>query len=259
AVPQTAAAIIKAFTTDLVWKRAEAELDIAATRWRNRKEDGSYLLRGRRLDAAERHIEARPNDPLRSTELVIEFVRDSRRATVNAERRRADAVRIAIATEVLSRDATTAALLLLEIEDPDGTPFAISPMNEVLRRWLIRREFRPHAAPTTIAISADGSHLASVSVDGTGKVWRADGEGHIVSLPIDGQGDVVSFSRDGTRVVTAANDGKVRVWATDGSRPSIVFVRHYGRPEFSPTGDRIAILTEDGRALIHKLDGSDPI
>src|SRR5262249_62393660 len=107
----------------------------------------------------------------------------------------------------LSRDATTAALLLLEIEDPDGTPFAISRMNEVLRRWLIRREFRPHAAPTTIAISADGSHLASVSVDGTGKVWRGDGRGPPSRLPRHGPGEGAVVHAGGAPGGTRANAG----------------------------------------------------
>ena len=82
----TVARIVGAYTVDLVWKRYRAELEVAATRWRDRGEDQSYLLRGNQLDAAAQELAARADDDLPPTELLVSYVDEGRR--VRAEENR---------------------------------------------------------------------------------------------------------------------------------------------------------------------------
>jgi WD40 repeat protein len=255
-VPVTAVAVVRAFLTDLAWKRHRADVELAATRWRDADRDPSHLLRGRVLDDAERQMAGRAANPLPPTALHQEFVAAGRAAADEAARRRADAGRVAQAGELLDRDPTGAARLLLELADPDGTQLALQRMNEVSRRWLVQHEFRYDESVQDVDSSRDGALLASASADGTARVWPVCGTTEPVLLPLVNQGFLVRFSPDGTRVVTAANDDTAKVWPVDGSSLPVVVERRGGIPHWSPAGDLLAIVTDEGSASLYSPDGA---
>ena len=64
-----------------------------------------------------------------------------------------------------------------------------------------------------LALSPDGSRVASASWDGTARIWSLGGDPS--PLSITGHDNVVNdvaFSPDGTRLYTASADGTLRIW-----------------------------------------------
>ncbi len=86
-----------------------------------------------------------------------------------------DQARVAVAGEWLAKDPTQAALVLLEVEHPDDTPYAVTRMTEALRETLSSVRFAHDGAVTHAAFSPDGSRIATVSRDGTARVWAISG------------------------------------------------------------------------------------
>ena len=82
------------------------------------------------------------------------------------------------------------------------------------------RVFEGHTAPVAaIAISADGTMLASASWDHSVRLWPVAGgaprlfEGHTQNV------NGVAFSADGRALVTASYDLTLRIWPLDGAAP----------------------------------------
>ena len=74
--------------------------------------------------------------------------------------------------------------------------------------------------------SPDGEFVVSVSLDGTARIWRADGAGIPAVLRGHDRGIVdVAFSPDGTHVVTASRDGTARIWRVGWTE----LLEHLGR------------------------------
>ncbi|MEI7805708.1 MAG: c-type cytochrome [Hyphomicrobiales bacterium] len=85
--------------------------------------------------------------------------------------------------------------------------------------------FEGHTAPVVaLAVSPDGTLLASASWDHTLRLWPLTGgvtrvlEGHTQNV------NGVAFAPDGKSVVSAAYDLTVRIWPLSGSAPTIVTV-----------------------------------
>ena len=67
-----------------------------------------------------------------------------------------------------------------------------------------------------VALSPDGSRLATASNDRTARLWDAASRKQLSVLR--GHGDSltsVAFSRDGSRLATASDDGTARVWEVE--------------------------------------------
>jgi WD40 repeat protein len=102
-----------------------------------------------------------------------------------------------------------------------GTVFSVSAVDEVVRRWDVssgaeRPGLRGHDRDVLgLAVSPEGRRLASVSSNGSVRVWDLEStesrelEGH------RGTAALVAFSADGRSVVSAGEDGAVRVWSED--------------------------------------------
>jgi WD40 repeat protein len=101
-------------------------------------------------------------------------------------------------------------------------------------------------------ISPDGRLVATVSRDGTARLWLASTGNELATLR-GHTGDVVSvqFSPDGRRLVTASSDGTARVW--DLAKDGMSAVGHEGwviSATYSPDGRRVASVGIDETARL---------
>jgi WD40 repeat protein len=102
--------------------------------------------------------------------------------------------------------------------------------------------------------SVDGSQVLTVGMDGTARVWRADGRG--APLVLDPREHrlwairAAAISPDAQSVVTLHQDGPPRVWRVDGVvRPIGALGKEDAGPEgevqFSPQGERLLVRAGD--------------
>jgi len=93
----------------------------------------------------------------------------------------------------------------------------------------------------SVAVSADGQHLASRGVDGTVRLWSFDAPTssahrtsgaveHLVATLEDHAGPVwgVALSRDGRLVASCGEDGKVRLWDAETRQVIALLAGHGG-------------------------------
>jgi Tol biopolymer transport system component len=124
-----------------------------------------------------------------------------------------------------------------------------------------------------VALSPDQSQVASVSADGTLRIWRR-GEAEpiaILNMPTDSTRSV-QFLHDGSTVLTRDSDGAARLWRADAGRSDVLTGHQsyvYGLA-FTPDGSRLVSGAWDrtlrvwdvaSRACIRVLDPgkiSDP-
>jgi WD40 repeat protein len=127
-------------------------------------------------------------------------------ALIQADRARTEQVRaldlarVAIASERLAGDPTSAALVLLELTDPE-TRFGPRRLGEALTRPILRSAFR-HAGPVhSVALSADGARVVSTS-GREAMVWDAR-TARILSALLHDQGvSAAAFDPTGRFVAT---------------------------------------------------------
>jgi WD40 repeat protein len=107
-----------------------------------------------------------------------------------------------------------------------------------------------------MALSPDGTRMATASIDGTAKIWNitpgpTQGEEREL-LALTGHTDWlwgVAFSPDGTRLATASRDGTAKVWDAATGRELFTLSGHSGEVYdvvFSPDGTRLATASADG-------------
>jgi WD40 repeat protein/serine/threonine protein kinase len=105
--------------------------------------------------------------------------------------------------------------------------------------------------------SPDGTRVATMSWDGTARIWDAATGGTIAVLHHDGVVRRADFSPDSARVITASADGTAAVWdAASGRR--LLTLRGHGAglrlAAFSPDAHRILTAGDDGTARIWNAD-----
>ena len=217
--------------------------------------------RGGRLEEAER-LFSNPAFVFDETEKsYFQSCLDARAADRESRRTMADTARVAIASDWLSRDPTTAALILSEVEQPDRTLFAVQRMIEVLNHRFAEVELRGHTSPVRYAsFSPRGDLVVTAGEDHTARIWRSDGLGQPVVLAGHTQMlRVAVFSPDGERVLTASDDGTARVWRVDGTGEPVVLAGHSDglmTAAFDPTGERVVTASRDKTARVWSADGS---
>ncbi|MDL1891205.1 hypothetical protein FBQ96_16840, partial [Nitrospirales bacterium NOB] len=96
----------------------------------------------------------------------------------------------------------------------------------------------------------DGRRIATASVDGTIRVWNADGSGEpVIFRGHEGNGVwwPPAWAPDGRRIATVRSDATVRVWNADGSGEPVILRGHDGvlkSPLWSPDGRRILTISD---------------
>lgn len=153
-------------------------------------------------------------------------------------------------------------------------------------RWLDPTDGREHAASHghkaavhDLAVIAASSQVASVSEDGTGRIWTlphvADRKtkGNAQSPPSESKSIVlnghkgpvraVGVTPDGQNIVTGGDDGVVRIWnVRDGSTTRLLAAGHTGpilALALSPDGKLILTGSADKTAKLMLLSGGNVI
>lgn len=239
--------------------RLRERLRRAATEWIEQDQNPGLLVhRGTRLAETEELL-AMPRFRLTDAERAyLAACIAEREAAREAERRRADAARVAVATDWLSRDVSIAALVLTEVQRPDDTPFAVSRMNDAIARGLrpIRPTLFEHPSQVLSAFfSPKADWIVTVAQDHTVRIWPL---GPRSRSTIQHHSDVLTtvFSPDGTRIITASRDCTAKIQAIDGSTEPLIL--HHKVPvnlaAFSPDGTHVVTGAEDGLTRVWRSD-----
>jgi WD40 repeat protein len=112
-------------------------------------------------------------------------------------------------------------------------------------------------AVNAVAISPDGTWLATGSSDRTARTWAADGTPRATLTGHDGPVNAVAISPDGTWLATGGDDRTARTWAADGT-PWATLTGHTDSVfvvAISPDGTLLATASSDRTARIWKTDG----
>jgi WD40 repeat protein len=280
-------ALVSALDTDLEWVSAHTRLLGRALEWEKRGRDGSYLLRGRDLEEAERSVAsqtAERDPPL--TPLQLEYTLAGRRAATRRQRVLVGAALVAVAVSLslallalfqrneARREARIALSRQLAAEaiaagdsDPErslalATRAATTAETDEAREAL-RRSLRSSLAAAVVragtarvwdaAFSRDGKRLVTASEDGAMRIWdvRNARLPHVVtSLHADTALPSARFSPDGRFVVTAGDAG-AQIWPVSrGTRePVATFGTNANTALFSPDGKLVASAANDGLHL----------
>jgi WD40 repeat protein/serine/threonine protein kinase len=149
----------------------------------------------------------------------------------------------------------------------DGNMARVVPLLEDcpagLRRWEWRYLHRLcHADVLTVAhdlafglaFNADGTRLASTSVDGKVKIWDATTGRDLLTLKgHSGRARNVAFSPDGASLASCGDDRTVRVWDAATGRETFALkgMDHFsGGVAFSPDGTRLAAASADSTVRV---------
>ncbi|MGC1248058.1 MAG: AAA-like domain-containing protein [Spirulinaceae cyanobacterium] len=114
-----------------------------------------------------------------------------------------------------------------------------------------------------VDFSAEGKKVATISADGTVRVWNSSGqEWSEFPVKVDEAENMtmnLSFSPDGKKLITASENGIARLWDLLGQELAM-FVGHQGQVwnvSFSPDGQKVATSSQDGTARLWDLSGRE--
>src|SRR5919199_290489 len=231
------ATLVRALDTDLEWVHAHTRLLVRAREWEARGRDGSLLLRGADLRAAEERLaHAGAEVEPQPTPLQREYVLEGRRAEGRRQRTRLAAVAVAL--------AVTAILALLawvqRARAIDNERTAQSRELATASEGVLERD------PELSAVLAREAVARKRTVEAEEALRRALSQSQPIATT-DRSGDWITgaaFSADGRRILTWGRDGLAHV-ADAGTGRTLVTIRgHHGRVSwgaFSPNG--LSILT----------------
>jgi WD40 repeat protein len=177
-----------------------------------------------------------------------------------AERVRAlDLARVALATDLQERDATKAALILNEIDNPD-TELIARKLDELLRLPLLRAELAHDAPVSFVAFNRGGNRIVTIAGDHAVRVWDA-ATSELLTGPLAHEEVVTAatVSPDGAMLLTVAGD-TVRVF--DVASSAVRQTWAYGGPvlgaEFLASGKRVAIAVGP-EVWVRDIETGEPV
>jgi WD40 repeat protein len=246
--------LVSALDTDLEWVSAHTRLLGRALEWEKEGREGSYLLRGRDLEEAERWVasSSAKREP-QLTPLQLDYTLAGRRAATRRQRVLVGAALVAVAVSL------SLALLAVSQRNEARREARIALSRQLAAQASVARDVNPErslALATRAATTAEtdeardalrrslqSSLPSSVVAVGTARVWDA------------------AFSRDGKRLVTASEHGGVRIWDVRNPRsPHLVASLHAVAPlssaRFSPSGRLVVTAGAAGTQIWRAAPGT---
>jgi WD40 repeat protein/transcriptional regulator with XRE-family HTH domain len=170
----------------------------------------------------------------------------------------------AAAISNLSVDPERSLLLALEAVSEEDTLEAEDALHRAILDSRVRLVFHGHTGEVTnVALSPDGTCLATASTDGTAKLWDAKTGKEILTL--HGHSAIVSsiaFSPDGSQVITGSWDKTAILWDAASGQPIITLAGStdtINGVAFSPIDSRLATVTEDGGIKIWDANSGEEL
>ncbi len=207
---------------------------------------------------AGREAERANFEAIRANEEAIRTKNANLDAELNALRAR-NATRMAVARE--HQDDPTIVLAMLREVEKESVPRGWNDLVVSARNASTARAVLLHGdAVRDVQYHPNGKQIVSACLDGTVRVWNADGFGEpLILRGHESAAWSAAFSPDGKKIVSASHDNTVRVWNSDGSGQTIVLRGHdavVSEAAFSPDGKRIASVSADGSIRVWNSDGS---
>jgi len=160
----------------------------------------------------------------------------------------------------LDIDPERSTLLALQAVSVEHTLEAEDALHKAILASHMRLNLQGHTdALTSVAVSPDGTRIATSSLDGTVKLWDAITGKEIKTLRAHSDAVwSVSFSPNGSQLVTASSDKTAKVWDIESGKPLVTLSGHnesVSRAVFSPMINeaRVATASDDGSAKVWDL------
>jgi WD40 repeat protein len=272
-------ALVDALETDLDWVSAHTRLLGRAREWKREGREGSYLLRGRDLDEAERWLaaESLEREP-QPTLLQREYVNAGRRAATRRQRVLLGASLLAVlvalglallallqrnearreARVALSRQLAAQSAAALDVDPARSLALAAraaatsstDEAADALRRSL-RASLGRGVVPVSkarvwgVGFDRSGSRLVTASQDGVARVWEGGRE--VRSLRSGGALFDARFGPEG--LIVTAGDRGAQVWRPGSARPFRSFGANANAASLSPDGRLVASAGDEGLRL----------
>jgi WD40 repeat protein len=286
----TVTTLVTALETDEPWLEMHARLTTRTAEWLRMERDGSYLLRGRDLRAAERWLDEKGEHAESPTNDQIAYINAGRRASQRRQAMLLGGVLVALgvsivlgvvayvqrqtarsqsfaaqAIEAAKRDPERALHLALDAAGLRKGPLVTRALRTslVASGWThILRDDK--ARPVNdVAFSPDGRRAATAGDDGSASVWDV-ARGHKTASLVGHRAAInsVAFSPDGRRIATAASDGTARVWDLAGHQLRVLSAAKAGEDvwsvAFDAQGRRLITGGAKGAATVWDLAGHRP-
>jgi WD40 repeat protein len=159
--------------------------------------------------------------------------------------------------------ATQAGQLFQQLDAGQQTPALRAQVLSALQQALFwvqeRNRLEGHTGMVwQIAFSPDNQKLASVSADGTMRLWGLDGAAQHVMESNGGPLLDLDFSPDGEYIVAVDADGNAYLWDSDGNRQNQwqAHTQPTRAVAFAPDGQAIATASEDVTVKIWDRQGN---
>ncbi len=154
--------------------------------------------------------------------------------------------------------------LLAEVQEPREARGWLPLASEALGSSALEVTLRGHEKALRAATwSPDAQRVLTVSLDGTARIWNANGVGGSVVVPgHDKPITAARWSPDGVFIVTGSEDGTVRIAKADGSDKPVVFDNHIGpilSVAFDAAGKRVLIVPSGNEAFTCLANGNGNI